>query len=154
MFTFSNFHDTDTYEAAIASAKVTLSGAYFLAQHTERMQQPHGAFALGYVTEVTATSVPSADQEPRRPPGHHAQRALCGGYCFLNNAAIAAKYFLTHAGMRKIAIVDVDYHHGNGSKDSAARLAYSPHDSDDVLVRLSSANLLLGPAGALRLAAR
>ena len=54
--------------------------------------------------------------------------------------------------MRKIAIVDVDYHHGNGSKDSAARLAFSPHD--DVLVRLSSANLLLGPAGALRLAAR
>jgi acetoin utilization deacetylase AcuC-like enzyme len=50
-----------------------------------------------------------------RPPGHHASRELMGGYCFLNNAAIAA-HFLTNGGQRKVAIVDVDVHHGNGTQ--------------------------------------
>jgi len=49
-----------------------------------------------------------------RPPGHHAMRAKCGGFCYLNNAAIAAQY-LTQAG--KVAILDVDYHHGNGTQE-------------------------------------
>lgn len=52
----------------------------------------------------------------RRPPGHHAQDALCGGYCFFNNAAIAAKYLLEDRGSGALAILDVDYHHGNGSR--------------------------------------
>jgi acetoin utilization deacetylase AcuC-like enzyme len=50
-----------------------------------------------------------------RPPGHHASQELMGGYCFLNNAAIAA-HFLTDGGQRKVAIVDVDVHHGNGTQ--------------------------------------
>jgi len=51
-----------------------------------------------------------------RPPGHHAQTDQYGGYCFLNNAAIAAQYLLDH-GAGRIAIIDVDYHHGNGSQE-------------------------------------
>lgn len=51
-----------------------------------------------------------------RPPGHHAHRALYGGYCYLNNAAIAAQGFLS-AGCARVAILDVDYHHGNGTQD-------------------------------------
>lgn len=51
-----------------------------------------------------------------RPPGHHAGRSVYGGYCFLNNAALAAQYLLDH-GCRRIALLDVDYHHGNGSQD-------------------------------------
>jgi acetoin utilization deacetylase AcuC-like enzyme len=51
-----------------------------------------------------------------RPPGHHAGRDYCGGYCYLNNAAIAAQRALG-AGIRRIAILDVDYHHGNGTQD-------------------------------------
>ena len=50
-----------------------------------------------------------------RPPGHHAARALYGGYCFFNNAAIAAQ----HAASRgaRVTVLDVDYHHGNGTQE-------------------------------------
>jgi acetoin utilization deacetylase AcuC-like enzyme len=51
-----------------------------------------------------------------RPPGHHAASSQYGGYCFLNNAAIAAQYLLDH-GAGRIAILDVDYHHGNGTQE-------------------------------------
>lgn len=50
-----------------------------------------------------------------RPPGHHAAQDLYGGYCFFNNAAIAAQW-LTDRG-RRVAILDVDYHHGNGTQE-------------------------------------
>lgn len=50
-----------------------------------------------------------------RPPGHHAARDLYGGFCYLNNAAIAARYLQTwHQG--RVAILDIDYHHGNGTQ--------------------------------------
>jgi acetoin utilization deacetylase AcuC-like enzyme len=51
-----------------------------------------------------------------RPPGHHAARDLYGGYCFLNNAAVAAQ-FLRDGGAQRVAILDVDFHHGNGTQD-------------------------------------
>ncbi len=50
-----------------------------------------------------------------RPPGHHAARSMYGGYCFFNNAAIAAEAITARTGER-VAILDVDYHHGNGSQ--------------------------------------
>ncbi|HET7472255.1 MAG TPA: histone deacetylase family protein [Candidatus Limnocylindrales bacterium] len=50
-----------------------------------------------------------------RPPGHHAARSMAGGYCFLNNAAIAAEAIVRSTGGR-VAILDVDYHHGNGTQ--------------------------------------
>lgn len=50
-----------------------------------------------------------------RPPGHHAMKKYGGGYCYFNNVAIAAKY-LEEKGMR-IAILDLDFHHGNGTQD-------------------------------------
>jgi acetoin utilization deacetylase AcuC-like enzyme len=50
-----------------------------------------------------------------RPPGHHAGADFFGGYCFLNNAALAAQH-LRNAGMHKVAVLDVDYHHGNGTQ--------------------------------------
>jgi len=50
-----------------------------------------------------------------RPPGHHATNALCGGYCYLNNTALAAQSMID-AGMDRVAILDVDYHHGNGTQ--------------------------------------
>jgi acetoin utilization deacetylase AcuC-like enzyme len=49
-----------------------------------------------------------------RPPGHHAGRAYFGGFCYLNNTALAANR-LTSAG--RVAVLDVDYHHGNGTQD-------------------------------------
>jgi acetoin utilization deacetylase AcuC-like enzyme/GNAT superfamily N-acetyltransferase len=49
-----------------------------------------------------------------RPPGHHAERAVYGGFCYLNNAAVAAHRLSQHG---RVALLDVDYHHGNGSQD-------------------------------------
>lgn len=60
-----------------------------------------------------------------RPPGHHAGADFMGGYCFLNNAAIAAQA-LRDAGCARVAVLDVDYHHGNGTQS----IFYS---RDDVL---------------------
>ncbi|HEY2982415.1 MAG TPA: histone deacetylase family protein [Anaerolineales bacterium] len=79
-----------TYAAALAAANCALSGAQAV-RDGER-----AAFALC------------------RPPGHHAGKANCGGYCYLNNAAIAANW-LSAAG--RTALLDVDYHAGNGTQD-------------------------------------
>jgi acetoin utilization deacetylase AcuC-like enzyme len=79
-----------TWRAATSSADVALTGAKLLADGAHPV-----VFALC------------------RPPGHHAAADLYGGYCFLNNAAIAAQY-LIDGGAEHVAILDVDYHHGNG----------------------------------------
>lgn len=50
-----------------------------------------------------------------RPPGHHAGPDFFGGYCFLNNAALAAQTLRDH-GAARVAVLDVDYHHGNGTQ--------------------------------------
>ncbi|KJZ21200.1 histone deacetylase family protein [Loktanella sp. S4079] len=52
-----------------------------------------------------------------RPPGHHAERETAMGFCFFGNVAIAAKYALDHHGLERVAIVDFDVHHGNGTQD-------------------------------------
>ncbi len=81
-----------TWQAIYSSAQVALTAQ-------EHMRQgARSAFALC------------------RPPGHHAGGDFMGGYCFLNNAAIATQAFLDQ-GARRVAILDVDYHHGNGTQD-------------------------------------
>ena len=51
-----------------------------------------------------------------RPPGHHAEPHQAMGFCFFNNIAIAAKYALEHHGLERVAIIDFDVHHGNGTE--------------------------------------
>jgi acetoin utilization deacetylase AcuC-like enzyme len=80
-----------TWQAAYSAAQVALTAQAAI------QQGAHSAFALC------------------RPPGHHAASDLMGGYCYLNNAAIAAQAFLDQ-GRKKVAILDVDYHHGNGTQ--------------------------------------
>jgi acetoin utilization deacetylase AcuC-like enzyme len=58
-----------------------------------------------------------------RPPGHHASRSSFGGSCYLNNAAVAAEALLA-GGASRVAIIDIDAHHGNGTQS----LFYSRHD--------------------------
>jgi acetoin utilization deacetylase AcuC-like enzyme len=65
--------------------------------------------------KIVAKGAPSAFALCR-PPGHHAHDDLYGGYCFLNNAAIAAQAF-RDGGAERAAILDVDFHHGNGTQD-------------------------------------
>ena len=55
-----------------------------------------------------------------RPPGHHATRKQAMGFCFVNNVAVAAKYALERHGLKRVAIVDFDVHHGNGTEDIVA----------------------------------
>ena len=52
-----------------------------------------------------------------RPPGHHAERAKAMGFCFMNNVAIAARHALEAHGLERVAVVDFDVHHGNGTED-------------------------------------
>ena len=52
-----------------------------------------------------------------RPPGHHAERATPMGFCFFNNAAVAARHALAVHGVSRVAIMDFDVHHGNGTQD-------------------------------------
>ncbi|RZL99852.1 MAG: histone deacetylase family protein [Variovorax sp.] len=55
-----------------------------------------------------------------RPPGHHAGREQAMGFCFLNNVAIAARHALEVHGLERVAVVDFDVHHGNGTEDILA----------------------------------
>jgi acetoin utilization deacetylase AcuC-like enzyme len=83
--------DRKAYTAARAAVDVALTAADGLLARGQRL-----AYALC------------------RPPGHHAERRVFGGFCYFNNAAIAA-HFLSAYG--KVAVLDIDYHHGNGTQD-------------------------------------
>ncbi|MBS7624281.1 histone deacetylase [Candidatus Bathyarchaeota archaeon] len=61
-----------------------------------------------------------------RPPGHHAGPNYALGFCIFNNAALAAKYLIKRAGLRRVLILDVDAHHGNGTQEIF-------YDTDEVL---------------------
>jgi acetoin utilization deacetylase AcuC-like enzyme len=52
-----------------------------------------------------------------RPPGHHAEKEKAMGFCIYNNIAVGAKYLINHYNYKKVAIIDFDVHHGNGTQD-------------------------------------
>jgi acetoin utilization deacetylase AcuC-like enzyme len=78
------------------------------------------AIRSSYETALTAAALVKGGQRAAfalcRPPGHHAGAAFMGGYCFINNAAVAAQWFRDQ-GAARVSILDVDYHHGNGTQE-------------------------------------
>jgi acetoin utilization deacetylase AcuC-like enzyme len=68
---------------------------------------------------VLAGEVPTAFCAVR-PPGHHAERDAAKGFCFFNNAAVAVRHALDVHGLQRVALIDFDVHHGNGSEDILA----------------------------------
>lgn len=92
--------DPDTYVTANSwDAAVLAAGCAIGAVEAVLRGQVQNAFALV------------------RPPGHHATPDQAMGFCLLNNIAIAARYALDHLGIQRVAIVDFDVHHGNGTQD-------------------------------------
>ncbi|CAG8761855.1 9663_t:CDS:2, partial [Acaulospora morrowiae] len=94
----------DTWGAVYESAQVCISAAKELLNYNLERSGDIGVFALC------------------RPPGHHANSNVCGGYCFLNNVAIATKLLIydnsdEFKNQNKVVILDIDYHHGNGTQD-------------------------------------
>jgi acetoin utilization deacetylase AcuC-like enzyme len=92
-----------SYDASTPVAEHTYESAYWSAQTAL------GALEAVLAGERTAFAL-------CRPPGHHCGADYMGGYCYLNSAAVAAEAAIA-AGRRRVAILDVDYHHGNGTQD-------------------------------------
>ncbi len=84
---------------------------------------PIGPQSWRAIEAAAACAVAAADEAARtrgsyalcRPPGHHAYPARAGGHCYLNNAAIAVERLIGH-GARRVAVLDIDSHHGNGTQ--------------------------------------
>ena len=114
-------------------------GYYALAAETSITEGTFAAALASKDTALAAIDHTLATGEPTfglcRPPGHHAAVDQFGGYCFFNNAAIAAQRALD-AGKRRVAILDVDFHHGNGTQQIFYRrddvLFASLHGDPDV----------------------
>ena len=88
-------------------------------QHTYRAARLSAGAAINAVEAVMKGELENAFCGTR-PPGHHATRNQAMGFCFFSNVAIAAKYACERLGVQRVAIVDFDVHHGNGTEDIVA----------------------------------
>ena len=95
-------------------------GYYAMAIETSISEGTWAAARASANVALTAQAQLSKDKDSAfalcRPPGHHAASDLYGGYCFINNAAVCAQAFLDQ-GAKRVAILDVDFHHGNGTQE-------------------------------------
>jgi acetoin utilization deacetylase AcuC-like enzyme len=97
-----------------------LLGYYSFDGGASFVQGTWDAVKSSYDVALTAAELIKAGERAAfalcRPPGHHAGAAFMGGYCFINNAAVAAQWFRDQ-GAKRVAVLDVDYHHGNGTQE-------------------------------------
>lgn len=94
-FDADTYYTHDSWDAATLAAGAAIRAVQAVAQH-----EVDNAFALV------------------RPPGHHATPGRPMGFCLINNIAVAARYALDHLGYDRVAIVDYDVHHGNGTQEA------------------------------------
>ncbi len=97
-----------------------------ICDHSYRSALTAAGAVIGACDAVMAKTVGRAFC-PVRPPGHHAEHDLAKGFCLFNNIAIAAEHLLAAHELKRVAIVDFDVHHGNGSQ-------HTFEHRDDVLV--------------------
>lgn len=95
-------------------------------EHTYRAARYAVGAATGAARTAVAAESATVPYALVRPSGHHAQPAQADGYCFFNNAALAAEVALEHSDIERVAILDWDVHHGNGTQEVF-------YDRDDVL---------------------
>jgi len=113
-------HDPDYVDAIEAS--VPQRGLVHLDPDTAMSPHSHHAAlrAAGAVIMATDMVMSGAVENAFcnvRPPGHHAERARAMGFCFFNNVAVGAAQALEKHGLERVAVVDFDVHHGNGTED-------------------------------------
>jgi acetoin utilization deacetylase AcuC-like enzyme len=108
-------HDEDFVERIRTGVEGTIDGDTFLHRDT------YAIAALSAGAALAATRHARTKNEEAfaitRPPGHHAGLRTAGGFCYFNNAAIAAESLWRQEGLAPVAILDLDVHHGNGTQD-------------------------------------
>ena len=87
-----------TWDAAVAAVGTALAACGWVFDHGVEGERRHAFVAT-------------------RPPGHHATASRAMGFCYFNNVAAAAEHLLAHHGLERVAILDFDVHHGNGTQD-------------------------------------
>jgi acetoin utilization deacetylase AcuC-like enzyme len=91
--------------------------------YTDALRAAAAACALvDAVVAAAAAGAPAAGFGLVRPPGHHAVPRAAMGFCLLNNAAVATRHAQRAHGLNRVAILDIDVHHGNGTASLAASL--------------------------------
>jgi len=108
-------HDVEPANFAARVGLYSFDAGTPLTAGTWQAARAGAACAIDAARAVAGPGGPRAAMALTRPPGHHAGFDFFGGYCFLNNAALAAQALLD-AGAQRVAVLDVDYHHGNGTQ--------------------------------------
>ncbi|MEO8487344.1 MAG: histone deacetylase family protein, partial [Betaproteobacteria bacterium] len=77
----------------------------------------HAAGAVVLATDLVMSGACANAFCAVRPPGHHAERRRAMGFCLFNNVAVGAMHALEHHGLERVAVIDFDVHHGNGTEE-------------------------------------
>ncbi|MFT6268271.1 MAG: acetoin utilization deacetylase AcuC-like enzyme [Alphaproteobacteria bacterium] len=115
-------HESDFVDRVIDSAPQKEGERVFIDEDTVLMSKSldavlHSAGAVKDAVDLIQAGKTQSAFCSVRPPGHHAGYANSSGFCVFNNVAIGAKYALDVIGLKRVAIIDFDVHHGNGTQD-------------------------------------
>jgi acetoin utilization deacetylase AcuC-like enzyme len=129
----------DTYRSVVASAHLAFCGVEIAAGADNDATTPSVSGVLHFSTREDPSPVCPAECQDVlalcRPPGHHCDTKRAGGYCYANNAVVAVSRFLQGQPGKRVAILDIDYHHGNGTQeyfyDRSDVLYVSIHGQDE-----------------------
>jgi hypothetical protein len=112
----TSLHIAEFEASAPASGYLRIDPDTLLNPHTVEAAR-HAAGAAVLATELVARGEVATAFCNVRPAGHHATRSAGMGFCFFNNVAVGIAHALAECGMERVALVDFDAHHGNGSED-------------------------------------